>query len=582
MTWIEQLLLFIDKVLTRGLWFGYAPTAQPAPPTPPSPTDHTCPAGQHWDAVLGKCVPDTAPPPPPPSPSGAATASDPALVSQNDQGLVFVKAWNTPVRFGSKFQASGLKQFPQGDMYFTPVGGYKYNAHGCVIECLLRASKSGPHAFRFEGRGSFDFEFAGETVIEDTYLGEHKKDAAGNDYIDRRTVEVTRTLEAGKFYALHIGLSTGAPDCVTSLNLSMKGPDDADFHILPASATFPPVDQPAPPAQPPQPPNPDELPQPDLTQRRSPEFPPDFKFFPADYAWYQSVASAPIDPNSDAIIAGLRAAGVPMRLHPEVGAGASGFPINQLDSATPLVDVAFDTADESDRIKYSIPAAPALEPGGDMHYIGVDLANGRIYEIDELRKEGGQWKGLSGVVWTIGKTPNRPAGYTSADASGGPMIQGLIRPEEVFRDKRINHALRVTVSIARICARYVPPANHLVHDAGPLDGTGVPMGCRFRLKKNPAVDALIGTMPPEAQVIARAMQEFGMFAVDGTNSREMFFSGAQDNRWDDAVLGTLKQLTSDMLEVIKMPALMSKASKVSSVRRKVKVGLGQVMKMAKA
>jgi hypothetical protein len=34
------------------------------PPPPPNP----CPAGQHWDAALGKCVPDAPPPPPPGDP----------------------------------------------------------------------------------------------------------------------------------------------------------------------------------------------------------------------------------------------------------------------------------------------------------------------------------------------------------------------------------------------------------------------------------------------------------------------------------------------------------------------------------
>ena len=42
----------------------------------------------------------------------------------------------------------------------------------------------------------------------------------------------------------------------------------------------------------------------------------------------------------------------------------------------------------------------------------------------------------------------------------------------------------------------------------------LPFGGRLRLANTPAIDALISNMPPESQIIARAMQQYGLILAD--------------------------------------------------------------------
>ena len=70
----------------------------------------------------------------------------------------------------------------------------------------------------------------------------------------------------------------------------------------------------------------------------------------------------------------------------------------------------------------------------------------------------------------------RPAGWTSADAAGLPILAGLVRYEEVARG-RIDHAIRVTVD--RSQASYLWPARHRAGQGG---AALPPMGLRLRLK----------------------------------------------------------------------------------------------------
>src|SRR5262249_13682193 len=51
-----------------------------------------------------------------------------------------------------------------------------------------------------------------------------------------------------------------------------------------------------------------------------------------------------------------------------------------------------------------------------------------------------------------------------------------------------------------------------------------PLGGRLRLANTPAVNALISNMPPESQILARAMQQYGLIVADIGSA--MYVSGA--------------------------------------------------------
>ena len=88
----------------------------------------------------------------------------------------------------------------------------------------------------------------------------------------------------------------------------------------------------------------------------------------------------------------------------------------------------------------------------------------------------------------------RPAGWTSADAAGLPMLPGLARYDEVAAGE-IRHAIRFTVPQTQ--KAYVWPARHY---ASSLTGTQYPpMGVRFRLKRSFDISGF----PADEQVILR-------------------------------------------------------------------------------
>ncbi len=70
------------------------------------------------------------------------------------------------------------------------------------------------------------------------------------------------------------------------------------------------------------------------------------------------------------------------------------------------------------------------------------------------------------------------------------------------------------------------------------------MGMRFRLKAS--YD--IGGLSPQARVIARAMQRYGLIVAD--NGSNWFFQGAPSPGWDDDQLNELKDIPGTAFEVV--------------------------------
>jgi hypothetical protein len=274
------------------------------------------------------------------------------------------------------------------------------------------------------------------------------------------------------------------------------------------------------------------------------------RILPADNPWNEDVSRAPVDPNSDALIASI---GLRSKLHPDFGtvwAGApNGIPYVVVTANQPKVPVSFDYADQSDPGPYPIPANAPIEGGpngtGDRHVIVVDKSNNKLYELFAAQKNADGWHAGSGAIFDLASNELRPAGWTSADAAGLPILPGLVRYDEVFGAKAINHALRFTA--ARTRRAYVYPARHFASSSN--DPNLPPMGMRLRLKAS--VD--ISAYPPEAKVILKALKKYGMILAD--NGSNMFFSGAPDPRWNDLHLGTLRLITASDFEVVEMPEL---------------------------
>ncbi len=277
------------------------------------------------------------------------------------------------------------------------------------------------------------------------------------------------------------------------------------------------------------------------------------QLFPANNPWNQPIDTQPIDSSSPVMISKM---GTNISLHPDFGAnwngGPFGIPYIVVAGNTPKVPVTFGYASESDPGPYPIPTNAPIEGGskstGDRHVLVVDRDGWKLYEMwSSYPQTNGSWKAGSGAIFDLSSNALRPAGWTSADAAGLPILPGLVRYDEVYNQKAINHAIRFTVQHTRHA--YVYPARHFASSL--TDPALLPMGARLRLKAN----YNISTFPPSAQVILKALKKYGMIVAD--NGSNLFISGTPDSRWNDGEMNTLKRVKNTDFEVVKMGTLIT-------------------------
>lgn len=283
--------------------------------------------------------------------------------------------------------------------------------------------------------------------------------------------------------------------------------------------------------------------------------------FPADNAWNTDISAAPVDPNSDALIASI---GLTRGLHPDFGSGLYagapiGIPYVMVGSTQAKVAIGFtDYGSESDPGPYPVPADAPIEGqlasgasfGGDRHVLVVDRDANRLYELGNAYPQGdGSWRASVGAVFHLDSNAVRPGGrpgWTSADAAGLPIFPGLVRYDEAASGS-IRHALRFTVSCTR--RAYVPPATHWA--SSNTSPNLPPMGMRVRLKASYAIPAGFST---ESKAILQSMKTYGMLVAD--NGSNWFVSGAPDARWNnDQLLQELGSVKGASFEVVGMDGL---------------------------
>ncbi len=301
--------------------------------------------------------------------------------------------------------------------------------------------------------------------------------------------------------------------------------------------------------------------------------------FPKTNPWNQRADRLPVAGNSAEIISSI---GGGTGLHADFGSGLwegapIGIPITVVGRRQLKTRVSFEYADESDRGPYPIPRNVKIEGGrsssGDRHAIIVDRNSCRLYELYALyppksgsgrgssvstghfRRPRGQsphvltaapraapqrgWRAGSGAIWSLRSNRLRPAGWTSADAAGLPILPGLARYDEVRRGV-IDHALRFTVQRTR--RAYVFPARHFASDSN--DPSLPPMGLRLRLKASFDVSGF----PRQARVVLVALKRYGMLVAD--NGSSWYITGAPDPRWSNDQLHTLGRVKGSDFEVV--------------------------------
>jgi len=266
--------------------------------------------------------------------------------------------------------------------------------------------------------------------------------------------------------------------------------------------------------------------------------------FPADNPWNTRIDGRPVHKRSAAIVE-RQAAG--HSIHLDLGASEEyyGIPVNVAVADQPRLPLRFgvegeDYRHESDRGPVPIPSDADIEGGrtgdpdpdqGDRHVITVQSGRCELVELYKARREydtAGDvvgWRASAAARWDLSSNKLRPAGWTSADAAGLPILPGLLSYEEALSG-RITHALRFTLPTAR--AAYVSPARH----CGPRGNSSAALpsyGMRFRLNAGVRTTSYTGA----ARAIVVAMKRYGLMYADQGSA--MFVTGTADPRWEDAL-----------------------------------------------
>lgn len=266
--------------------------------------------------------------------------------------------------------------------------------------------------------------------------------------------------------------------------------------------------------------------------------------FPADSPWNRRIDDRPVWRGSRAIV-DRQAAGHDLHLDLGTTEDYYGIPVTVVDADQPLLPLQFgvngeDYRAESDRGPVFVPADAMIEGGsasdpdptdGDRHVLTVrrgtcDLVE--LYAAERVRDAAGTvvaWRAAAAARWDLSSSRLRPAGWTSADAAGLPILPGLLDYEEAASGP-ITHALRVTLPSARNA--YTWPARH----CGPSGNTARDLpayGMRLRLPRSFPARRYTGA----ARAIVVAMKRYGLVYADQGSA--MYVTGSADPRWADAL-----------------------------------------------
>jgi hypothetical protein len=320
------------------------------------------------------------------------------------------------------------------------------------------------------------------------------------------------------------------------------------------------------------------------------------QMFPSNHIFNTAIDKLPVDPSSAAYLATIGTHNLHLDLGTSVDVTADdyyGIPYNVVHgSAMSWMSAFYETADTADLDwdptteadcasgsahtlvspctaaaahgpLFPIPSPPLVEGGidtdpsqlpyGDHHLLLLDADACRLWELYHAYPHpGGGWDIFGSASFDLRSNALRPAGWTSADAAGFPILPLLLRAEEASTGT-ISHALRFTIDSDKIRTTYIWPARHLTSN-----GTGSqslpPMGQLFRIKSSYAIPAAFNL---QARAILQAMKTYGMYIADGGSP--MYVQGAPSASWADDTFSQVQSVSSSAFEAVDVSAIMTRA-----------------------
>ncbi|MFZ4517107.1 MAG: hypothetical protein ACOYOP_01885 [Microthrixaceae bacterium] len=285
----------------------------------------------------------------------------------------------------------------------------------------------------------------------------------------------------------------------------------------------------------------------------APEFPALPRLFPDSAFFYRPITDLPVRADSAATTGALRGPdGSPLQFR----AGFGGVPYNNIVFGVPFNIVTDSTPRE--KVHVTDPAnsslggpVPITNPayiesfpgyGYDNHYVGIDVDAGRMWELISTRRWFGHWSALSGVQWDLSDL-RFPKGTSTG--SGLPLFPGTVTYDQVASGT-VDHA--IIAAGPTNSPRFVWPARF--SDGTSTDPAAPPMGTWFRLR----ADAPVADLPPQARVLATALQRHGMVLSD--TAATFSLRGTPDRRWDVGQLAALERFTAADFEVVDASGVM--------------------------
>jgi len=262
---------------------------------------------------------------------------------------------------------------------------------------------------------------------------------------------------------------------------------------------------------------------------------PNCPIFPADNVYNTPVANLPVDPHSAAWLAAMDASTT--NLQP-VAPPTYGMPINIVPAGHAFIPLTFSV--NGDAGPYPFGADTVIEGGTvDRHAIMVDPATCTDYELYDAFYTGPTTShAFSGAIWNLNSNALRVMRPT-VDAAGTPILAGLMRYDEV-QSGAITHAIRVQALTTD--TSYIWPAT--AGEGSAANPNLPPMGARFRLKAS----FNISGYSPQAQVILRALQQYGLILDD--NGPNWHFWADANPAWPSSLLNELKTVPGSAFEAV--------------------------------
>src|SRR6478736_1791478 len=213
------------------------------------------------------------------------------------------------------------------------------------------------------------------------------------------------------------------------------------------------------------------------------------------------------------------------------------------------------------KAQFPVPAMPLVEGGivtdpaqpyGDHHLLLLDADSCSLWELYHVypgAKSG--WDIFGSAYFDLNSNALRPAGWTSADAAGFPIMPLLLRADEASSGT-IRHALRFTIESSKIRAEYTWPARHLTGNA--TSTSLPPMGQAFRIKSSYVIPSKFNT---QSRAIIQALKTYGMYLADGGSS--MYIQGEPSASWEDDTFSQVQSVSSSEFEAVDFGPILARS-----------------------